>query len=570
MKLSPLFLFLFPLNLVAATLTGTLKPSAVNLGNSAILTLRYEGGTTSTVQQTTTPKNLALTLVSSGEEISLVNGQKKISSTFTYKVTPRVAGRFFVPAFKTNVNGKEIQSDPLPLTVFNSDGSDLLKNTDTQPPSALLRVSTPAKRVYVGEVFPVAMELLGRGLLGGGQLPVPQVATEGVRFTRIRPNYRSTRGRSIGSAYYPIAFLFDTGAIAMKPGKMNLTFELDVIVQDARRSVFPERQKLHLTSEPIELEVIALPKENRPANFNGSVGQYLMSASAKPTRVKVGDPIELSITLSGQGALDNAPSPEADTWDNFKTYPATSQIQYTDIRHLNSRKTFQRMIIPTSPKLTQLPTLKFSYFDPRKEQYVTLTTPPIPIEVTGSAIPANPTEPSSAPNEPQTAENTPNIRTIKSAPGQLAEIQPPLIARPWFLAIPATGLFAFLAAFAFRKRVEYLKNNPDVARKLHVERITRETMRSLNSSETQNDPNAFFAGVQLILRENIGITIDRPAEGITLKTMKDSGLSLPNESQKSLEKLFEQDELVRFANSPEQMDTQRVLKELNRVLRDLR
>ena len=68
----------------------------------------------------------------------------------------------------------------------------------------------------------------------------------------------------------------------MKPGKMNLTFELDVIVQDARRSVFPERQKLHLTSEPIELEVIALPKENQPENFNGSVGQYLMSASAKP------------------------------------------------------------------------------------------------------------------------------------------------------------------------------------------------------------------------------------------------------------------------------------------------
>ena len=123
-------------------------------------------------------------------------------------------------------------------------------------------------------------------------------------------------------------------------------------------------------------------------------------------------------------------------------------------------------------------------------------------------MPANPTEPSSGPNEPQTGENTPNIRTIKSAPGQLAEIQPHLIARPWFLAIPATCLFALLAAFAFRKRVEYLENNPAVARKLHVERITRKTMRSLNSSETQNDPNAFFAGVQLILRENIGITID--------------------------------------------------------------
>ena len=61
-------LFLFslstlPFTLAAATLTATLKPPAVNLGNSATLTLRFEGGVANTVQQTTTPKNLALSFV---------------------------------------------------------------------------------------------------------------------------------------------------------------------------------------------------------------------------------------------------------------------------------------------------------------------------------------------------------------------------------------------------------------------------------------------------------------------------------------------------------------------------
>ena len=159
---------------------------------------------------------------------------------------------------------------------------------------------------------------------------------------------------------------------------------------------------------------------------------------------------------------------------------------------------------------------------------------------------------------------------IKDTPGHLADIQPPLIIQPWFLAIPTTGLLAFFTAFAYRKRAEYLETHPDVARRLHVERITRKTMRTLNSSDSQNDPSAFSASVQLILREHIGMAIDRPAEGITLQTMKESNLRLPNESQKSLERLFQLDELTRFANDSGQLNKKMTLKDLNKVIGDLR
>ena len=152
----------------------------------------------------------------------------------------------------------------------------------------------------------------------------------------------------------------------------------------------------------------------------------------------------------------------------------------------------------------------------------------------------------------------------------MAEIQPPLIIQPWFLAIPGTSLLALIAAFAYRKRGEYLETHPDVARRLHVERITRKTMRTLNSSVLENDPSAFSAGVQLVLREHIGMATNRPAEGVTLKTMEESGLCLPNESQESLERLFQLDELTRFANTSSHLDAKAALKDLNRVLRDLK
>ena len=71
--------------------------------------------------------------------------------------------------------------------------------------------------------------------------------------------------------------------------------------------------------------------------------------------------MELRISLAGKGTLDNTPVPEPDAWQGFKTHPATSEVEYTDLRHLSSRKQFKRMIIPTDPQLTQVPTLQFSF-----------------------------------------------------------------------------------------------------------------------------------------------------------------------------------------------------------------
>ena len=561
--------FSLSFGLLAATLTATIKPSTVNLGNSATLTLRCEGGAASTVEQTSTPKSLALSFVSSGKEFSLNNGQRTINSTFTYHVTPRVAGRFAIPPFKTMIAGKEIRSEALTLTVLDKNGNNTPQNIAKSPPPALLRVNTPVKKVYVGEVFPVSMELLAQGLRQN-HLPVPQLITEGIRFTRIRPQYRQSSQRTIDGILYQNVFLFDTGAIAMKPGNLNVLFELEVTVMDYRQDVFGRQRKLHLTSDPITLEVAPLPKEGQPEHFSGTVGQFQMTASAKPNRVEVGEPIELSVTLSGQGTLDNTPIPNADSWEGFKTHPPTSEVQYTDTRHLNSRKTFQRMIIPTQSTLSHIPALKFSYFNPRTKKYVTLNSPSTPLEVTGSRMPASPAGDPPGPQGIQTSEDIPKIRMIKDTPGHLADIQPPLIIQPWFLAIPATGLLAFFTAFAYRKRAEYLETHPEVARRLHVERVTRKTMRTLNSSDSRNDPSTFSANVQLILREHIGMAINRPAQGITLQTVEESDLRLPSESQKSLERLFQLDELTRFAGSSSQLDQKSALQDLSRVLRDLK
>ena len=552
----------------AATLTATLKPATVNLGKSATLTLVCEGGIATTVEQTAAARNLALSFVDSTKSIDIVGGVTRESATFTYQVTPRVAGRFAVPAFKAMVGNREIRSDAIILTVLDTDGNNTPKNIAKTPPPALLRVLTPATKVYVGQVFPVSMELLAQGLRQS-HLPVPQLVTDSIRFTRIRPEYRQASARSLNGVLYQNVFLFETGAVAMKPGKLNLIFELDVIVMDYRQDVFGRQRKLHLTSDPIPIEVLPLPATGKPEQFTGAVGQYQMTTTVEPNRAKIGDPMELRISLAGSGALDNTPVPEPVSWNGFKTHPATSEIEYTDLRHLSSRKQFKRMIIPNDSKLTHVPALQFSYFDPVTEQYVTLTTPPTPVEITAST-PPNPRGDPPAPDGLAPTDDTLAIQTIRHAPGRLAQLQPPLITRTWFLAIPGVSLLAFLVAFGWRQRVEYYEAHPEAVRRHHVRRLTRNTLRQLQSDASRKNAAEFYEGVQLILREQIGLATDQPAAGLTANSMLTAPLNLPKEAQTALTRLLEQEEVTRFSGAIATPNVDAALNDLNCVLRALK
>src|SRR5207244_7840114 len=65
-------------------------------------------------------------------------------------------------------------------------------------------------------------------------------------------------------------------------------------------------------------------------------------------------------------------------------YPPSSKFKQDDEVGLSGTKTFEMVLSPNEKK-QGLPLLAFSYFDPVKEQYVTLHSDPIPINVEGGA-----------------------------------------------------------------------------------------------------------------------------------------------------------------------------------------
>ena len=74
-------------------------------------------------------------------------------------------------------------------------------------------------------------------------------------------------------------------------------------------------------TQSAKLEVKPLPKEGRPEDFSGAIGQFSLQASATPKQAAAGDPISLNVTVSGRGNFDAMGSPVLLEADGWRTYP---------------------------------------------------------------------------------------------------------------------------------------------------------------------------------------------------------------------------------------------------------
>src|SRR5207237_8840377 len=127
-----------------------------------------------------------------------------------------------------------------------------------------------------------------------------------------------------------------------------------------------------------------------------------MATDAKPRTVQVGDPITVTTTISGRGNFDRVNAPVVEDEHGWHKYPPSSKFKQDDEVGLSGTKTFEMVLSPNEKK-QGLPLLAFSYFDPVKEQYMTLHSEAIPINVqVGGAVTQNDGETHSAEQSPST------------------------------------------------------------------------------------------------------------------------------------------------------------------------
>src|SRR4029077_8876942 len=110
--------------------------------------------------------------------------------------------------------------------------------------------------------------------------------------------------------------------------------------------------------------------------------------------------------------FDRVTAPVLEEEAGWHKYPPSAKFKQDDDVGISGQKTFESVISPNEGK-TAVPPLAFSYFDPAKEQYMTLRSEPVPIKVAGAA-------PVPAANQPATAASAP----VTPTPGPVTAATP--------------------------------------------------------------------------------------------------------------------------------------------------
>jgi hypothetical protein len=145
-----------------------------------------------------------------------------------------------------------------------------------------------------------------------------------------------------------------------------------------------------LNSNPLSIQVRALPEKNKPAAFSGIVGAFHISSKVDSSSIPEGENNNLHVTIEGEGNVQGIAIP-------YIQWPeGTEHFEGTDSQHIdkmsfpeNGSTTFEIPFLGTKQGKFTIPKISFSYFDAAMQTYKTIETDNIPVTITHALAKTN-------------------------------------------------------------------------------------------------------------------------------------------------------------------------------------
>ena len=507
------------------SVTAVLSNSEVAVGETVRLQIRITGSDAKPPGQITVD-GLDIRQTGTEQHYEMNNFSVSQSVIYNYTVLPMKAGKFKIPPQTVQAGGASLRTPELALNVSGSAGSSARGNSSTAQQSidprkiAFIELVVPKAQAYVGEAVPVVLKLCLNPRVRFQAIDQLDINAQGLTVQKLTKSGESMEAIN-GATYNVITFktaiaaartgkfeipAMEVKAVALFPDRQPSTrnprgprspfdiFNMDPFDDSLFGDLIGKPHDITIRSEPVTLEVKPLPS-NAPANFSGAVGNFTMTAEANPKSVQVGDPITVTATISGRGSFDrvNAPSIEDDR--GWHKYPPSSKFKQDDDVGISGAKTFETVLSPNEKKQA-VPPLAFSYFDPVKEQYVTLRSEPVPIQVEGNALPAATLSAATANPQPAPEASARPASKPQDILYQLTELPvrsqsfTPLYARSVFWMAQLIPLLALLGIAGWKIRQARIDNR-EAQRIAALQQEATELMRKLRRKDTS--PQEYFS-----------------------------------------------------------------------------
>ena len=482
-----------------------------------------------------TPDGLELTFLGPSQSMqsTYTNGkfETQVQTSFIFQARVKATGTYKVPAYSLKMEGETFRVPAATLTVLPPDG----KTQVTLEEASFLKLVCPESPIYVGQVARCVLNLYVLTAFPDSRYNQPtqlgDAFSQGGMDAQGVQSAERINDLNYNKISWPVTF------IPLKSGPQTIEYQMVVEItvprtarpsRSSRNDIFErffnddffgsrsQRQQLNLTTREITLAILPLPEEDQPESFSGAIGKFSATQSLSAEEMNAGDPLSLTLKISGQGNFERIQAPQIDVGQSWKTYTPKAEFSPRDSLNFRGSKTFEYVLIPQHEDIEHTPEIHFSYFDPELESYTEMVLP-------AATITVNPAPVGTATFTAITADsNGANVRLrektllpIELFPGTWVPTLRPAFLSPRFLGWQVAPLIFLSGLIYIRKRQLRLREDFHYARNLRAGKSMRKWLGKSKKAASTNDAEAFFAAAQRSIQESLSRHFNQSPDTLT-------------------------------------------------------
>ncbi len=498
---------------------------------------------------------LAGPAVSTGSSIQIVNGSmtKSVNCTYTFVLLPKEAGNYTIGVAEVAVDGELVRTNSLPIQIVEEGSAPAVQGSTGErrqqreqnqttaqnriaEDDVLLRAVVSKSSLYKNEPLHVTYKLYTR-------VPFVDYSFEAAPtfngfwaqdLMSKKTNAQSSRETYNGKVYETyvlgdwLLYPQQVGQLRIDP--MGMTIVAQVVVQSRNydpffgsgHEVYNVPRKVQ--SQPMTVTVNPLPA-GAPASFTGAVGQFTMECTPPAEHLAANSAATYTVRLSGTGNLTFVQAPTLQLPSSFEQYNVkTTEAINTSASGISGYRQFEYPFIARAEGEFEIPAVEFSYFDPVRRQYHTLTSKGLLMEVTPDAKGTS-SEAVVLPGRGLSKEEVKllgeDIRFIKLGDSRLGKEREPLIFSRLYWALLGVIIVLFgITYLALRRKIRESQNLVLVRGK-RANKVALQRFRVARQAMEEQNRHAFYEEMLHALWGYMSDKFNIPVSNLTKESVRE-------------------------------------------------
>ena len=316
---------------------------------------------------------------------SWINGERTYSKTYTYFLAPKKRGSANIGQASIEVKGVIYKTSPIEINVTAA--VDVPKDPNDPEYLASESIDLVAEisktDPYLNEAISVVYKLYiaeNTGIRTWNEIDKPRYNdfwSQNIDVKELKVQEGLYKGENYRFVVLKKTVLFPqkTGELSLEP----LTLDISVEVPSNRRDIFGRRATTTVnrtvTAGNRNIKVKPLPKQGRPENFSGAVGEFDFEVESSKKTLTASEAFNLKLEVSGKGNLMLFELPEPILPSSLEIYdPEHSEDIKTSLNGTKGRILDNYTIVTNESGQYPIPPISFSFFNPKTKRYKTINS----------------------------------------------------------------------------------------------------------------------------------------------------------------------------------------------------